>query len=187
MVSNVRAVLAQELDQVARDVILNRIIASGVIPRRVRNPLMRRVGHDIHPTALINPGTFLGAWTGLTLKERAFVNYNCFLDLGAPITMGMNSGIGYETMLITCGHNVGPEWARIGEPVNSPIVIEDGTWVGARVTVMPGVTIGAGSVVAAGSVVTTDCEPNSLYAGVPAVFKRRLDAVDRAQFAVKRL
>lgn len=100
--------------------------------------------------------------------------------------MGKNSGIGYETMLITCGHNVGPEWARIGEAVNSPIVIEDGCWVGARVVVMPGVTIGAGSVVAAGSVVTANCESNSLYAGVPAVFKRTLEPQERQTVPFRR-
>jgi maltose O-acetyltransferase len=34
--------------------------------------------------------------------------------------------------------------------------------------VLPGVTIGAGCAVAAGAVVTADCEPDGLYAGVPA-------------------
>ncbi|WP_072803505.1 acyltransferase [Rhodococcoides yunnanense] len=169
-------VLLQEVDQVVRDVVLNRIVASGALPRRLRNPLMRKLGHDVHPTALINPGAFLGAWSGLTLKERSFVNYGCFLDLGAEITLGRYSGIGYETMLITCGHHIGPEWNRIGAPDNAPIVIEDGCWVGSRVMVMPGVTIGEGCVVASGSVVTKDCEPNSLYAGVPASYKRSIAA-----------
>lgn len=42
---------------------------------------------------------------------------------------------------------------------------------GARVTILPGVTVGEGTVIAAGSVVTSDCEANSVYAGVPAVKK----------------
>jgi maltose O-acetyltransferase len=40
--------------------------------------------------------------------------------------------------------------------------------------VLDGVTIGAGCVIAAGAVVTRDCEPDGLYAGVPAVRKRDL-------------
>ncbi|WP_372495087.1 acyltransferase [Nocardioides pinisoli] len=44
----------------------------------------------------------------------------------------------------------------------------NGAWIGAAVTVLPGVTIGPGCVVAAGSVVTADCQANGLYAGVPA-------------------
>lgn len=56
----------------------------------------------------------------------------------------------------------------------SPITIEDDVWIGARVNVMAGVTIGRGSVIAAGAVVTKDIPPGSIAAGVPArVIKRR--------------
>jgi maltose O-acetyltransferase len=34
--------------------------------------------------------------------------------------------------------------------------------------IMPGITIGEGTVIAAGAIVTKDCEPDALYAGVPA-------------------
>ena len=49
-----------------------------------------------------------------------------------------------------------------------------GTWIGANAIVLPGVRIGEGCVIAAGSVVVNDCEDNSLYAGVPARFIRKL-------------
>ena len=49
-----------------------------------------------------------------------------------------------------------------------PITIEDGAWIGARVTILPGVTVGAGSVVAAGAVVTRSVPPQTLVgAAVP--------------------
>jgi acetyltransferase-like isoleucine patch superfamily enzyme len=47
------------------------------------------------------------------------------------------------------------------------------TWLGARVVVLPGVTIGDGTVVAAGSVVTRDLPPGVLAAGVPARVLRK--------------
>ncbi|PVY26710.1 acyltransferase [Williamsia muralis] len=167
--SQLRQLAREEVGSVFRDLILNRVIASALLPRKFRPCLLRRVGHrGVHPKALVNPGVFLGSSRGLTMGERAFINYGCFLDLGAPISMGKDSGIGYQTMLITCGHDIGPAHARIGPSVNQPIVIGDGCWIGSRVMVLPGVTIGAGCVVASGSVVTRDCAPNSLYAGVPA-------------------
>lgn len=50
----------------------------------------------------------------------------------------------------------------------APIRIEDGCWIGANVTILPGVTIKAGTVIAAGAVVIHDCDENALYGGVPA-------------------
>ena len=50
----------------------------------------------------------------------------------------------------------------------APIVIEDNVWIGARVSVIAGVTIGEGSVIGAGAVVTKDIPPYSVAVGVPA-------------------
>lgn len=51
---------------------------------------------------------------------------------------------------------------------DAPVVIEDGVWCGANVTILKGVTIGRGSIVAAGAVVTKSCKPYSVIGGVPA-------------------
>ena len=50
----------------------------------------------------------------------------------------------------------------------APVRIDSGSFVGAGVTLLPGITIGAGSFVAAGAVVTADVAPRALVAGVPA-------------------
>jgi acetyltransferase-like isoleucine patch superfamily enzyme len=174
--TQIRRLVVEEVTTIVRDLVVNRMIASALLPRKLRPYLLRWVGHHgVHPKALVNPGVFLGSTQGLVMGERAFINYGCFLDLGAPTIMGRDSGIGYQTMLITCGHGMGPAHARIGPGVNEPIEIGPGCWVGSRVTVLPGVTIGPGCVVASGSVVTADCTPNSLYAGIPARLIRPLD------------
>lgn len=41
-------------------------------------------------------------------------------------------------------------------------------WIGRRAMIMPDVAIGDGSILAAGAILTSDMEPNSVYAGVPA-------------------
>lgn len=55
-----------------------------------------------------------------------------------------------------------------GVSLSAPITIEDGCWIGASVTILPGVRIGKGCVIAAGAVVTHDVEDNTLVGGVPA-------------------
>ncbi|MBM9538002.1 acetyltransferase [Desulfobulbus alkaliphilus] len=46
--------------------------------------------------------------------------------------------------------------------------MEENVWLGARVTVLGGVTVGRGSVVAAGAVVTRSLPTFSVSMGVPA-------------------
>ncbi len=49
-----------------------------------------------------------------------------------------------------------------------PVVIEDDVWIGSRVIILPGVTIGKGSVIGASAVVTKSVPPYSVVAGNPA-------------------
>lgn len=47
-------------------------------------------------------------------------------------------------------------------------MIEDGCWIGACTTIMPGVKIAKGCVIGSHSLVLKDTEPNGLYTGIPA-------------------
>ena len=49
-----------------------------------------------------------------------------------------------------------------------PIHIENKVWLGANVTILPGVTIGEGAIVAAGAVVTKDVAARTIVGGIPA-------------------
>ncbi|MER7796454.1 acyltransferase [Microbacterium sp. NPDC096154] len=156
--------------------ILTTVINGRAIPRALRSRAWSALGHDVHPTALINPDCFLGARRGLRVGPNTFINYGCFFDLSAPTHVGARCDIGYEVMFITSTHRLGDGLRRAGAGESVGITIGDGVWIGARVTVLPGVKVGRGCVIAAGAVVTTDCEPDGLYAGVPARRVRDLPA-----------
>jgi len=53
--------------------------------------------------------------------------------------------------------------------------IEEGCWIGANSTILPGVSIGMNSVIGAGSIVTKDVPRNSLVAGNPAKLIRFIE------------
>jgi maltose O-acetyltransferase len=95
--------------------------------------------------------------------------------LDAPIIIGSNCDIGPSVEFITGGHIIGTASRRAGTGTAKPIVINDGCWIGASSRILGGVNIGAGSVVAAGSVVTRDVPADVLVAGIPAVFKKKLN------------
>ena len=75
--------------------------------------------------------------------------------------------------LVTINHPLDP--ARRRSTYCAPIVIEDGAWLGAAVSVMPGVTIGRNAVVAANAVVTRDVPSNTVVGGIPAQVIRHID------------
>jgi len=157
-----------------RNLYLNKFVASSLIPVRARSRMLNWAGHDIHPTAAVNPGQFIGAMSGLTMEPHSQLNYGCFLDLGAPVTIGAYSGLSYGSMVLTYSHELGEHHRRWGEAITAPVVIGEGCWIGARVIILPGVTIGDGCMIAAGSVVASDCEPDGLYGGSPARLIRKL-------------
>lgn len=110
----------------------------------------------------------------LEIGERTFVNYGTSISVSESVRVGARCQIGtFCIILDNSFHHLEPE-RRDERPPSEPVVIGDDVWLGARVTVLPGVTIGSGSVVGAGSVVTRDVPPRTLVAGVPAKVVREL-------------
>lgn len=73
-------------------------------------------------------------------------------------------------MMIAANHNFSdPEKPIYGQGLtHAPIVIKDDVWIGGRVNITAGVTIGHGAVIGGGSVVTKDIPAMSIAVGVPA-------------------
>jgi maltose O-acetyltransferase len=160
----------------SREVLSNTLFSSYAVPRPLRVHLLRSVGVVAEYGSAICAGFKLHGHSRLTIGRHVFINYECFVDLNAPVLIGDNVSIGYRTQLITASHEIGPSQGRAGRDRAAPITIGNGVWIGAGSVVLPGVEIGEGCVIGAGSVVTSSCRPNTLYAGVPAVAKRRLEA-----------
>jgi acetyltransferase-like isoleucine patch superfamily enzyme len=104
----------------------------------------------------------------LDIGAGTFINFGCNIAATKRITIGPNCNVGPYCMLLdNAFHHVQPERRQI-RPESRPIVIGENVWLGARVIVLPGVSIGKGSVVGAGSVVTRDLPDRVFAAGVPA-------------------
>lgn len=101
-----------------------------------------------------------------------FINRDAYIRPGTRL--GDRVNLGPFVKLITDTHDIGGHDKRAGDVRHDPIVVGDGTWIGASVTVVGGVTIGAGCVIAAGAVVTEDVPDDTLVGGVPAAVIRRL-------------
>ena len=127
---------------------------------------MRLIGFDASPS-LIAANIFFGG-RNVVIERGAGINRRCFVDASARVTFGEDCSVGPEVMIVTGSHRPGRPQRRAGVRYAEEVVIGKGAWIGARVTILPGVTIGDGAIIASGSVVTKDCDADTLYAGVPA-------------------
>ena len=83
---------------------------------------------------------------------------------------------GPECLIITQNHNYdsGSAIPYDNTHIKKKVVIENYVWLGTRVTILPGVTIGEGAIIQAGSVVANDVPYCGIAGGAPAkVFKYR--------------
>lgn len=96
------------------------------------------------------------------------VNAGCWFEGHGRIVIGRDCFVGPEVMIVTSIHEIDAAGQVAREPAYREVRVGDRCWLGARATVMPGVTIGEGTVIGAGAVVTRDCEPGAVYVGVPA-------------------
>ncbi|WP_051171956.1 DapH/DapD/GlmU-related protein [Microbacterium indicum] len=110
----------------------------------------------------------------VTVGDDVFINRDAYIR--PHTTIGDRVNIGPFVRLVTDTHEIGPAERRAGAVRHDPIVIGDGSWIGASATIVGGVTIGSGSIVAAGAVVTEDVPDNVIVGGVPAKTLRTLPA-----------
>lgn len=117
-------------------------------------------------------------------------NYLEARSVGASITIGNNCQINNNAVMIaeksqiTIGddvligtdfcvydsdfHDIRINQRLSNEHICQPVEIQDNVFIGSKVTILKGVTIGKNSVIANGSIVTKDIPANQVWAGVPA-------------------
>lgn len=89
----------------------------------------------------------------------------------APIIIGDNCLFASDVMITSENHGMNPEETSSYSKTKllaDKVVIGDGCWLGEKVSILPGVTLGQRTIVAAGAVVTKSFPAYSLIGGVPA-------------------
>lgn len=94
-----------------------------------------------------------------------FFNSNIKIRCHKKIEIGDNVAISHDVTIMDSDAHDGL-WD--GYEKTKPIKIGNHVWIGTRVTILKGVTIGDNAIIAAGSVVTKNVPNNTIVAGVPA-------------------
>lgn len=135
-------------------------------PEEIRALFSQLIGKPVDESFNLFPPFTTDCGKNITIGKNVFINSGCrFQDQGG-ITIGDGALIGHNVVLATLNHDFAPEKRSMTHP--APIVIGKNVWLGASVTVIPGVTIGDNAIIAAGAVVTKDVPANTVVGGVPA-------------------
>lgn len=105
-----------------------------------------KIGRNV----VVMPGCLMMSAGGITIEDGAMI--------AANVQLISNNHDLYERQIITC----------------KPVHIGKNAWIGAGATILPGVTVGDNAVVGAASVVTKDVAADTIVAGNPARFIKRI-------------
>lgn len=151
---------------------LNSILPSR---RTEREAIIREIIGDIGSGFVLHSPFLCDFGFNIHIGENFVGNFNLTILDEGEVTIGDNVFIGPNTTLCTIIHAYTAPERNAGIMRAEPIVIEDNVWIAANVIVLPGVTIGKGAIIGAGSVVTKDVAPETVVAGNPAHFIRKVD------------
>lgn len=161
------------------------------VKRSVCRKLYYRVGIKLKSSVQSKLAQNIRYWLGSRFIESCgkHVNFEYGARFNPELTIGDYSGVGFNCLIsgrTYIGSHVmmGPDCImysyshahdRLDIPMDqqgfedpTPIHIGDDVWIGARVIVLPGVSIGSHCIIGAGAVVTKDVPDYAIVGGVPA-------------------
>ena len=149
----------------------------GADPVVLGEPMLNGPDFEIGDRFQIWSGTRQTQVTGpgrIRIGDGVFLNTGVIVYSEVAVTIGNDVALANDAYVMdTSSHGIEGR-----EPKAAAVSIGDGTWVGARAMVLPGVTIGTRVVVGAGAIVTRDVPDEVLVAGNPARVVRELTYPD---------
>ncbi len=132
--------------------------------------------------AWIEPPFFCDYGYNISVGKEFYANHGLTILDTSTVTIGDDVLIGPRVTIACATHPLNAKERRSGVELAFPVSIGNTVWIGAGVSIMPGVTIGDNAVIAAGAVVTKDVPANCLVGGVPAtVIKEIPNDADRTE------
>ncbi len=122
---------------------------------------------------LLNPQN-LRVGNNVSIQPMCYIE--CGKDPALPLIIEDDVSIAHGATLMATTHTYSDLNLPIkDQPVETKALhIHENVWIGAKASILAGVTLASGCIIGAGAVVTKDTKENTIYGGVPArVIKER--------------
>ncbi len=150
--------------------------------QRKRREIAERLLGSYSEGAYIEPPLHANWGCNAFFGAHAYANFNLTLVDDAEVRIGEHVMIGPNVTITTTGHPIRPDLREGMTQFSLPVTIGCNVWLGANVTVLPGVTIGENSVIGACSLVTKDIPANVVAYGQPCKVVRAINAHDESYY-----
>lgn len=141
---------------------------------KLKVSVLRVFGAKIGDNVLIKPCVNIRYPWKLQIGDNCWIGEEVWIENLSKVTMGNNVCISQNAMLISGSHDYS---ITTFDDNSSPIVLEDGVWIGARAVVGRGVTCGRNSILSINSVAEKNLAEDSIYLGHPARFAKKREVL----------
>ena len=117
--------------------------------------LLRIFGAQVGQGLIIKPNVNIKYPWNLIIGDHVWIGENVWIDNLDKVTIGSHCCISQGALILSGNHNYKKTTFDL---VTLPIVIKEGVWIGARATVVQGITCKSHSILSVASVATSDLE-----------------------------
>lgn len=138
----------------------------------IRYILLKSLAKECGDNVSIFQGVFLLNPENACFGNNVSIQPMCYIECGLDeigLIVGNDVSIGHGTTIMATSHVFdGPGVIKNMGLDKKTVQIKDNVWIGAKVTVLYGVTIEEGCVVGAGSLINKSTKKDGVYVGTPA-------------------
>lgn len=136
---------------------------------RLRSLFLRQLLKRCGTSPTIHPHVVLRSLSNISIGDNVELGTGTRIEAEGQVLLGNNVVLAADVLVLTRNPSrANGVRSGNGGSFLAPVAFEDDTWVGARATILPGVTVARGCLVAAGAVVAKSTQPYGVYGGVPA-------------------
>lgn len=138
----------------------------------IRGALLKTLSKECGENVIIFHDVYLSHIENLSLGNNISIHPMSYIDAAGKVRISDNVSIAHATTIMSTSH----KYSEIDIPIReqgyifAETVIKENVWIGAKATIVCGVTIAEGCVIAANSVVNKDTPSNSIVGGCPAKY-----------------
>ena len=132
----------------------------------IKVTLLKAFGATLGSGVVIKPSVNIKYPWKLSVGDHSWIGEEVWIDNLSDVAIGRNVTLSQGCLLLTGSH----DHTRVTfDFLSSPILLEDGVWIGARAVVFGGTRCGSHSILGINSVAEKDLEAYTIYKGNPAI------------------